>query len=165
MKLLDKGVTKCGEFSLQIESESWNVIRKEIKKADSIETGGILIGYYTEDFSTVIITGATPPPKDSKQGPTNFERGTLGLKSLLSKLWNGKENRRYYVGEWHYHPSFEVVPSGEDKDQMVEISYDNSYQCKEPLMIIVGKEKGRTVPIRAFVVPQDRDLQEFKLTA
>lgn len=78
-----------------------------------------------------------------------------GLRRLLAKRWDSA-TRTYYVGECHYHPAIIVEPSGDDLTQVYSVSGDPRYQCKEPLMLIVGDASGGDErPIRAFVFPQD----------
>lgn len=51
-----------------------------------LETGGILIGSYTEDYQCALINYITGPPKDSRHRTHEFYRGTHKLKSLLSSF-------------------------------------------------------------------------------
>jgi integrative and conjugative element protein (TIGR02256 family) len=122
-------------FNVTVKNEHIQEINLYLKKTKINETGGILIGYYSEDFKTAHITMVTGPPKDSKSGPTWFHRGTKGLKKLLLKKW---EYQEFYIGEWHFHPDGPVEPSPQDIKQMIEISVSRRYNCPEPLMIIVA---------------------------
>lgn len=123
---------------------------KHIAISKTVETGGILIGRYSEDLSTAEITQVTGPPKDSKSGPTWFSRGIKGLKSLLKKAWCNSE---YYLGEWHFHPMGTTTPSGQDLFQMAEIANNHNYNCPEAIMIIIaGTAKNHF--IKAFITDQ-----------
>lgn len=146
-------ITPCQEYALRMTDESWWQIDRECSRSGAVETGGILVGYYTNDQSTAFVTEALPPPKDSSGGRSWFHRGVAGLRSLLTKRWES-ELRTYYIGEWHYHPASIVEPSGDDLAQMYRINADSRYRCREPLMIIVGKNlSGGERPIRVFVFP------------
>ena len=153
--------TSCQGYALRITAESWRQIDRECRRSDSVETGGILIGHYTKDESTAVVTEALPPPKDSARGRSWFHRGVAGLRGLLAKRWES-ELRTYYVGEWHFHPASIVEPSGEDLNQMHAISADQRYHCREPIMVIVGKAApGEDRPVRAFVFPNEAPFVEF----
>jgi hypothetical protein len=79
---------------------------------------------------------------------------------LLRRLWNSPQ-REHYIGEWHYHTSVRVEPSEEDISQMRDIAIDPNYQCKEPIMIICGSQKGIQAAVtRVFVFPCG-DMQEL----
>jgi len=132
------------------------------------ETGGILVGQYSRDRKTAEVFKAYPPPNDSERGRHWFVRGTLGLAATLARLWKAK-SQQYYVGEWHYHPSRDVSPSGKDNDQMRSIAKLNEYQCKDPILIIVGiSTPDSSRPISVTVYPDDANrtsLQEYCKTA
>jgi hypothetical protein len=154
-------ITPCQGYILRIPYESWLQIDMECRHSGAVETGGILIGHYTRDESTALVTEALPPPKDSAQGRSWFQRGVSGLRGLLAKRWQN-DLRTYYIGEWHYHPVNSVEPSEDDLAQMYAINTDSRYRCQEPVMIIVGKalEDGER-PVRAFVFPNGEPFLEF----
>lgn len=145
--------TNQGEYLLEINSDVLNFLEFECSKVNGRETGGILLGYYSDDSSTAIITEATIPPRDSSCGYNWFQRGIAGLKSLLIHRWKNSSRRIFYIGEWHFHPAQMVIPSSEDYKQMQEISNSENYQCKEPIMLIIGNRINSTRHIRVFVFP------------
>ena len=124
------------------------------------ETGGILVGLYTNDQSTAIVTEATPPPRDSKSGSTWFHRGVAGLRSLLEKYWKNPK-RQYYLGEWHFHPAVDVEPSHVDISQMTRISLDRRYNCPEPISLIVGEVREGKRSTRLIVFPRNSTAVEL----
>lgn len=155
-------ITTCRRYALQVTVLSWQQIDHESCRSGAIETGGILVGYYTSDNSTAVVTEALPPPKDSVGGWNWFHRGISGLRGLLVKRWK-QQVRTYYIGEWHYHPASILDPSGDDLVQMYGISADYRYQCRQPVMIIAGQaRRSDKRPIRAFVFPQGEQYIEFK---
>jgi integrative and conjugative element protein (TIGR02256 family) len=154
--------TPRGEYALLVKHEAWRRIENECNKAQGSETGGVLIGFYTQDKSTAVVTEASGPPPDSSQGHSLFWRGIAGLKNLLARRWVSKR-RTYYIGEWHYHPISHVEPSGDDLAQMHSISQDFNYHCNEPIMIIIGKESSGGRQIRAFLFPQGTTHLEFHI--
>jgi integrative and conjugative element protein (TIGR02256 family) len=154
-------ITPCRGYALRVTSASWQQIDRECDRSGAIETGGILVGHYTTDEVTAVVTEALPPPKDSARGRSWFHRGVAGLRGLLAKRWEN-QRRTYYVGEWHYHPASIVEPSGDDLAQMYGINTDPRYRCSEPIMLIVGRARdGDEPPVRAFVFPHGRPFLEF----
>lgn len=124
------------------------------------ETGGILIGYYTDDLFTAVVTEITHPHKNSRSSYAWFYRGIAGLKQLLIQRWKEPESR-YYLGEWHYHPTKDVVPSLDDMNQMVKISREENYNCRKPVMLIVGHGHETDRQMRAFVFPRGESMLEL----
>jgi len=121
-------------------------------KAFPNETGGLLLGHYTPSLDCAIITTVCGPPEDSGAGRNWFRRGTKGLKAMLSKSW---KSGVYYVGEWHAHPGGGATPSPTDRSQMLHVATNGNFECKVPLLIIVGGAPGkyrlRTIVFRESV--------------
>lgn len=146
-----RGRTGDGTFAVELQASVLGALDRFCRDAGSVETGGILVGRYSDDLALAIVREATPPLTDSKRGRSWFVRGVSGLTEMLSKRWRAKE-RTFYIGEWHFHPANHVEPSGEDFTQMIEISRAREYDCREPLLVILGaaKHDGRRI-FRAFV--------------
>lgn len=104
------------------------------------ETGGILIGNYSNNCNTANILDVSAPPIDSKHQYYNFQRGVKGLKSILDKMW---KNNEYYLGEWHYHPNSTSNPSGTDIIQMYNLASNSKLCCPEPILIIIGGKQDK----------------------
>ncbi|WP_158262277.1 MULTISPECIES: Mov34/MPN/PAD-1 family protein [Pirellulaceae] len=107
-------------------------------QASDKETGGILVGRYSKDLKTAVVSQLTGPPADSQGFLSSFRRGVAGLQSLLDQYWSGSSST-YYLGEWHYHPSHNASPSTVDIAQMKAIANDSNYFCPEPILLIVAK--------------------------
>lgn len=148
--------TADGSYSVVVEAAVLQEIDRFCTAAGKVETGGVLVGRYSEDRTTALVLEVTSPPADSRQGSAWFKRGIAGLRALLRRRWNARE-RTYYLGEWHFHPARTVVPSGDDFEQMASIARTNDYRCREPLMMIFGAARAangvRTA--RMFVCPAD----------
>lgn len=160
------GQTADGAYKLVIEDAPLAAIDRMCASAKGKETGGILIGRYTNDYSTATIMEASEPPQDSRTGATWFNRGVAGLRQLLARRWRAS-SRSYYLGEWHYHPARVIVPSGEDWAQMASIAEGHEYKCREPILLIAGQPAaaGQHRPFRAFVCPAGQDPAEIIPTA
>jgi len=150
-----RGKAEDGTFAVELQATVLGALNRYCRDAGSVETGGILIGRYSDDLALAIVSEATPPPMDSKRGRSWFVRGMSGLREMLGKRWRASE-RTFYIGEWHFHPANHVEPSGDDFAQMIEISRAREYDCKEPLLLILGasKHEGQRI-FRAFVCQAD----------
>jgi len=101
-----------------------------------METGGIILGRYSDDLKYAEILRVLGPTSDSASGGSWFIRGIRGLNRLLRTLWMLRKD--YYLGEWHYHPNASPKPSLIDIAQMKVIARSESYNCPEPILIIIG---------------------------
>jgi integrative and conjugative element protein (TIGR02256 family) len=148
-------------FSLELGDDALKRLDQLCKKSGDIEIGGVLIGYYTKDSSTAVVTEITGPPKDSKRSRSLFLRGFDGLKDLFAHRWK-QPNKQHYLGEWHYHPASHVEPSEEDRQQLIRIARDPNYACKEPVMLIAGQSSGHNArPIRGFICTDENTVDEL----
>ena len=140
-------------FGLQVDVAVLRELDRLCEAAGRSETGGILIGRYSDDCNVAIVLEATPPPIDSQRGRSWFVRGVSGLRELLGRKWRARE-RAHYLGEWHFHPVGHIQPSSDDFSQMSKIARTSEYDCKEPLLIILGTSRqGDMRALRAYVCP------------
>jgi integrative and conjugative element protein (TIGR02256 family) len=131
-------------------------ILKLCMEAGNAETGGILVGHYTEKHDWAIVTDVSGAPKDSKRARASFIRGVRGLQKWFNHIWGS--NRHYYLGEWHYHPFASPEASSVDAHQLKEHSENAPLRCPEPVMIIVGGNPNGSWEARAYVHPRGEDL-------
>lgn len=116
------------------ELELIKIAERHLRK-NQTETGGIIVGYYSDNLLEVYITNFYNPPKDSKLGVASFVRGVNGLEKLLQNEW---KHGKYYLGDWHLHPYNNPIASCQDLKQLTLNSKDNDLHCPEPIMVIIG---------------------------
>jgi integrative and conjugative element protein (TIGR02256 family) len=136
-------------FGLTIDDRELLQITGICSRANAKETGGILVGLYTEALNCAMVTAISDAPPDSRIGRHWFDRGVAGLQRWLNKLWFKK--RHYYLGEWHLHPNGLPNPSQTDIDQMKAIATSSEYRCPEPILLIVGGSLTSRWKMKAFV--------------
>lgn len=143
------------DFGMTLNTEFEVEMLVECKKSLPNETGGILIGAYTQGNSIAEISKITGPPPDSKYGRYTFFRGTHGLKKLLNDYW--EKHQQYYLGEWHFHPFGAPVPSHQDIRQMQQIANSRRYNCPEPILLIIGGNPFENLKINVYVFPRGKE--------
>lgn len=128
----------CNELGISVilEEKVCEKIKEIIQKQNCVETGGIIIGYYTVSLQKAIITELSDAPIDSKAGYNWFYRGIKGLKRLLADKWT--KRGEYYLGEWHLHPNSSPNPSIIDIGQMKKNARNKEFNCPEPILLIIG---------------------------
>lgn len=142
------------DINLQIElsSEQLDLLHKLCEESNPYETGGTVIGRYSDNGVTAFIFEITNSPDDSIREMTSFKRGINGLQKRLDKLW--KDNL-YYLGEWHYHPNSLPIPSHSDIEQMISLSHNIKLNCPEPILIIIGGGNNNWL-LNAMVIVNDK---------
>ena len=139
--------TEDGRFSVVVKGDLIEYLCELCAEAAPLETGGILIGSYTEGGNTASVTRVEGPPSDSRRERSRFYRGTNGLQDLMEALWKSGE---HYLGEWHSHPSGLPKPSRSDLKQMKAISEEHEAHCPEPILVVIS-EAG-CVAVRVFPI-------------
>lgn len=148
-------------YFVEISIKSLNKIKEECIKAKEKETGGILIGNYSEDKNIAIIKSITGPPKDSKNSKNSFIRGVDELMDLLDSKWNLNE---YYIGEWHFHPNSSSKPSFIDNIQMKKLSIDKHLKCPVPILLIMGGNQFKGWKLSVNVYKKNHRLGLIKIS-
>lgn len=128
-------VTNDRRLGVVISEDVHRRLVEHCVRAGHKETGGVLIGRYTDLHDQAIVTEVTGPPSDSIRRRASFIRGLAGLQGHIDRAWR---RHRYYLGEWHFHPFMAAAPSDRDKTQIKDFSQDAAYACPEPILIVVG---------------------------
>jgi integrative and conjugative element protein (TIGR02256 family) len=128
----------CKEIGLYIDIK--NDVVQKIKDASYLhypnEHGGILVGNYSED-KTIAFVNDMILPTSYQASPVSFERGSSGIKSILSEFF-ASENPQVYVGEWHTHPNAHPIPSPTDVFALIAIARHPDVSIENPIMLIIG---------------------------
>ena len=131
-------------------------------QATSNETGGILVGQYTEDLKYAQILTASRAPRDSHGGPMWFFRGVRSLQRWIDIMWS--RQHQYYLGEWHFHPGGVSRPSLTDIRQMEQIAGSPDYRCPEPILLIIAGNVMHKWEVGVYVFPYNLRYLELHLT-
>ncbi len=148
--------SKDRAFGLKVPAKALSRVLELSRGAVPKETGGVLVGYYTDTQDCAVVTGVSAAPPDSRSGKNFFVRGTAGLQRWLDRLW--RSERRFYLGDWHSHPDEEPLPSPMDRAQLETIANDESRKCPEPVLLIVGGSASNVRDVRAYVFPRGHSL-------
>jgi len=140
-----------GRFGLVFGESVRAELLGHVTRAGSNETGGVLVGHYSEACDCAVVTRVVGPPKDSTAGRTWFVRGVCGLTRLLADCW--QRNQGYYLGEWHFHPGGSPCPSPRDNRQMHDIAVDVTHCCPQPVLLLLGGSGAADLRLGAFVYP------------
>lgn len=133
-------------LSLKIDNKIIQAIQKQALVAFPDETGGFLLGKYSDNNHSAIVSLVLSPLK-STSGPMFFQRETDGMEGIWDKLY--KEGL-IYLGEWHSHPNGSATYSVTDKKALANIAQCKNVVIKNPIMLIVSLSKTRINQISAY---------------
>lgn len=127
-----------------------NSARSEMLKhrSDSfpLETGGILLGYSTEENNQNhwVVTSVTGPGESAKHGKYRFTPDDKYHISEAKRHYYQTSGTEYYLGDWHTHPDGSCVTSFLDRMTLYRNARRAHYLRLKSLMIIVGGAPGTT---------------------
>ena len=122
---------------IEVSEAALASVAKHISSRKRGETGGILIGRYSDDLSTAKVMSASGPGPRATFGPSSFTRQAFSLQARLDREF---EAGRYYLGEWHCHPGTNSAPSSQDIRQMKAISKSQTTTARSQSSWCSGKE-------------------------
>jgi integrative and conjugative element protein (TIGR02256 family) len=132
-----------------LDDRAVDAMRQLCVKSRHLETGGILVGRYSDYGDRVVITKVTGPPRDSRRFAFAFIRGIAGLTKRLSAYWS---EGLYYVGEWHFHPFASPKPSPTDINQIKAFAATADLRCPRPVLIVLGGDPEGAWSIKTVIV-------------
>lgn len=108
-----------------------------LKEAGNREIGGVLMGEHIADNTFRVFDLSIQTQKGSAF--YFLRRLSSAIKSLKDFFSHTDHNyKKYnYLGEWHSHPDFPVVPSKKDISAMVDIIDDKNIGANFVVLIIV----------------------------
>lgn len=111
-------------------------LKRQLKRGRLQEIGGVLVGEHVSsdafriaDFS-VQFSGGTA---------AHFVRDHVQANAFLADFFQrtGSDYQKFnYVGEWHTHPLFAPLPSGEDCATMLELVHDPAVGVNFAILLI-----------------------------
>lgn len=131
------------------------------KHAGTRETGGMLFGEHVAEDQFRVLEATVA----SVGSVASFLRSLVGGLAKLDAFFRrtDRDYRRFnYLGEWHSHPSFALLPSGTDDHSMFDIVTDPATGARFAVSIIV-KLKDQRLEAEAFVYFPSRVREQAKL--
>lgn len=102
------------------------------------ESGGILIGQFSEDGVLVTVAGDAGPRALHAAG--EFRRDGEHAQRLRDDIVRRTGGAVDYIGEWHSHPC-DADASGKDRRSMHEISTDAEFAISDPVLIVLRYDR------------------------
>lgn len=101
-------VVTSGDVEVRISPRVDAEIRAAIAAQPGVETGGVIVGRYSQVGEAFQIVDLLPAPPDSVFSAERFVLGVEGLRGSVRRLLEQSGGSLYVLGTWHNH----LVPSG-----------------------------------------------------
>jgi integrative and conjugative element protein (TIGR02256 family) len=128
-----------------ITTNALNTLITEAERRYPNETGGLLIGYSTND--DVIITAVTTPGPYAHHTSTQYVPDAEHDQEQVAKHYEESGRLHTYLGDWHTHPDAVPYLSPTDANTLRRIASTPTARQLRPLMCIAGGRPGAWLPI------------------
>jgi hypothetical protein len=137
-------IDHAGDWTIRMPDALSAQLAAERLKQLPNETGGALLGIVDPQSKRIELVAAVPAPIDSTEAPTEFVRGTMGLRETVEAAIARSAGQIRYVGEWHSHPrGTSSQPSTIDIEQLAWLSTTMAGDGMPGVMFIVGENEAR----------------------
>lgn len=141
-------IKKYKNLQLGVECQIVELITKTAIHHYPNEYGGLLLGYYSDDFTSLYIKDFLLVDKYASS-PTEFRR-ELNIKiHNFEKIF--QETGLYYIGEWHSHPDASAWYSQMDLQAMNNIVSCNTVQLYNPVLLILSISSNKLLDLNFFM--------------
>ena len=126
-------------------------LKQELRRAGSREIGGVMVGEYLGDETFQLADISVQRSGGSR---AHFERDLAHSTAFLKEFFarTGHDYGRFnYLGEWHSHPLFAAMPSGQDLATMREIVEDPNVGANFAVLLIVRLARRSSLELSATV--------------
>lgn len=130
-----------GDFTVYLDQGLIDRLRALRAASGSIETGGVLLGYYDFNIGGIILTLGMKAPPDSMSTETSFIRGKQGVLESVQAALVRTSGIVGYVGEWHCHPPGHTAePSTTDIVQLGKTAFAMAEEGMPAITLIIGSD-------------------------
>lgn len=124
------------------------IAHESARSSDGLETGGILLGYDTGPAITIQVAG--DPGPNARRGARTFLRDRAHAQRLAATAW--EEDQSQWIGEWHTHPTGDLVPSSLDVSSYLTHLRDPELDLTRFVAVIGQLAEDGRVLIAAWIV-------------
>lgn len=102
-----------------------------------LETGGVLIGWYSQ--GQYVVTASTGPGPKASHKRNRFQPDGEYRNAKVLRRFDQSSGAEVYLGDWHTHPDQSAVAmSWLDKHELGRIAGQSEARDKPPIMIILA---------------------------
>lgn len=101
-----------------------------------VETGGVLLGYESEDG--LVVTDHVDAGPNAVRSRLSFAADAEYQLEEIARIYERSGRIHIYVGDWHSHPESSPTYSITDRAALREVSGSTLGRCERPLMLILG---------------------------
>lgn len=123
-----------------VADEALEQLAHEAYQHEPLETGGLLLGYWSAAASEqeILIQAVIGPGPQAHHERSRFEPDAAWQRKQLADVYVASGRITTYLGDWHTHPGDAPSPSRRDRKTARAIANAGDARAPRPLMLILG---------------------------
>lgn len=113
-------------------------MRSEATAGYPLETGGVLVGFTSEDQRRLVISAASGPGPRAKHETWRFTPDAEFQSDFVRRHYEVSNRVHSYLGDWHTHPGGVAKLSRIDQCTLRRIAKDKEARATKPVMAILA---------------------------
>lgn len=102
------------------------------------ETGGVLLGYWSEAGDEVVITDVVGPGPAAVHTAQTFHPDATYQEHEIARIYAASDRHITYLGDWHTHPRAGAYLSRRDRQTLQRIAKHAEARAPIPLMAVLA---------------------------
>lgn len=129
---------RSGPTLAWIARQALEAIYREAASFAPNETGGVLMGYWAEHWTEVVITDVIGPGPNAVHHSDEFVPDCDFQESAVAAAYEQSGRLATYLGDWHTHPGGATTLSRKDRRTLRAIARHRDARAPRPLMALLG---------------------------
>lgn len=121
-----------------IRAGTFERMRDEAHRQLPLETGGVLLGYWSQDRQSLLISDASGPGPGATHGVSDFTPDPAFQRNFVARAYEDSRRITTYLGDWHSHPGGADQLSQTDLHTLGRIARDRHARARHPIMAILS---------------------------
>jgi integrative and conjugative element protein (TIGR02256 family) len=113
-------------------------IAKEAATRAPLETGGVLLGYCSQDGDDAVITHSIGPGPHAVHERFGFTPDQEFHIAEIARMYTTSGRRLAYLGDWHTHPGGSARLSPRDLKTLKSIAMHKHARAPRPIMLVLA---------------------------
>jgi len=145
--------SRSNDISVRVAPDADRRISEAVAARPGVETGGVLIGRWSDVTSTFHVVDVLSAPEDSVFCRDLFVLGTSGLKEALTDIVSRSRGSLYPLGTWHNHLA-DSGPSRVDRRAAQMLAHQQHF----PVLLLIRTPTGyRFLTAESLRLPAPKD--------
>ena len=129
-------------------------MQREADRTFPLETGGVLIGYWADSQTDVVVVDVVGPGPAAQHTPATFLPDAAHHEKVVAQAYKRSDRRHVYLGDWHSHPlPGHDALSRRDRQTLHHIGRAAAARMPTPIMALLVRSEAawdlRTWALRA----------------